>query len=325
MAAKSASILFSQLNGGAVRTALSPLFTYVHSAMLVPWCVVTLVSSWCRYMDNKKKWWPPNFAVSMMELVLDSLQVMILSHLYIVTRHSWFAYSHKTDTSLFLKCYNNLMPSREITTMSMRSPRNVPRLFRSSTPSSMPAFLLSAFLYLKYSTLCLRTSSSQSMDVNIATKRLMHRMWQPRMSMPFTKALPIALVVWPRRRIIRISSTTLWDTLLPNCVQALRWSVWRICLLNNTDVSPLYVLIWSFLQARNRLQMTSTTMPATRFHWAAGFLPLDCWLTEYPVWFTKSFRMFDILSPCIDTRLDFAATLTRYLELATNEDDLTPE
>lgn len=28
-----------------------------------------------RYMDNKKKWWPPNFAVSMMELVLDALQV----------------------------------------------------------------------------------------------------------------------------------------------------------------------------------------------------------------------------------------------------------
>ncbi|KAI9254466.1 hypothetical protein BDA99DRAFT_518480 [Phascolomyces articulosus] len=53
LAAKSANILFSQLNGSAVRTALSPLFSY---------------------MDNKKKWWPPNFAVSVMELVLDALQ-----------------------------------------------------------------------------------------------------------------------------------------------------------------------------------------------------------------------------------------------------------
>ncbi|KAI9491919.1 hypothetical protein BDB00DRAFT_789231 [Zychaea mexicana] len=53
LAAKSASILFSQLNGAAVRTALNPLFAY---------------------MDNKQKWWPPNFAVSIMELILDALQ-----------------------------------------------------------------------------------------------------------------------------------------------------------------------------------------------------------------------------------------------------------
>ncbi|KAI8143040.1 hypothetical protein BJV82DRAFT_613248 [Fennellomyces sp. T-0311] len=53
LAAKSATILFSQLNGAAVRTALNPLFAF---------------------MDNKQKWWPPNFAVSMMELVLEALQ-----------------------------------------------------------------------------------------------------------------------------------------------------------------------------------------------------------------------------------------------------------
>ncbi|KAG2220598.1 hypothetical protein INT45_002620 [Circinella minor] len=53
LAAKSANLLFTQLSGSAVRTALSPLFTF---------------------MDNKKKWWPPNFSVSIMELVLDALQ-----------------------------------------------------------------------------------------------------------------------------------------------------------------------------------------------------------------------------------------------------------
>lgn len=26
-------------------------------------------------MDSQEKWWPPNFAVSMMELALDALQV----------------------------------------------------------------------------------------------------------------------------------------------------------------------------------------------------------------------------------------------------------
>lgn len=26
-------------------------------------------------MDSEEKWWPPNFAVSMMELALESLQV----------------------------------------------------------------------------------------------------------------------------------------------------------------------------------------------------------------------------------------------------------
>ncbi|ORY95514.1 hypothetical protein BCR43DRAFT_493111 [Syncephalastrum racemosum] len=53
LAAKSTAHLFGQLNGAAVRTALSPLFVF---------------------MDTKKKWWPPNFAVSIMELVLDALQ-----------------------------------------------------------------------------------------------------------------------------------------------------------------------------------------------------------------------------------------------------------
>ena len=80
LAAKSASVLFSQLNGSAVRTALSPLFAY---------------------MDNKKKWWPPNFSVSIMELVLDALQPQnryllvseVLQQLELLTK------DNKTDVS----------------------------------------------------------------------------------------------------------------------------------------------------------------------------------------------------------------------------------
>ncbi|KAI8099867.1 uncharacterized protein BX664DRAFT_254128, partial [Halteromyces radiatus] len=52
-AAKTAALLFGKANGAGVRLALSPLLGY---------------------MDAKQKWWPPNFAVSSIELVLDSLQ-----------------------------------------------------------------------------------------------------------------------------------------------------------------------------------------------------------------------------------------------------------
>lgn len=30
-----------------------------------------------RYMNEKEKWWPPNLAVNIMKLVLDSLQVCL--------------------------------------------------------------------------------------------------------------------------------------------------------------------------------------------------------------------------------------------------------
>ncbi|KAI9487726.1 MAG: hypothetical protein EXX96DRAFT_593710 [Benjaminiella poitrasii] len=53
LAAKTIALLFSKTNGGTVRLALVPLF---------------------KFMDSKEKWWPPNFAVSMVELALDSLQ-----------------------------------------------------------------------------------------------------------------------------------------------------------------------------------------------------------------------------------------------------------
>ncbi|KAI8367465.1 uncharacterized protein BYT42DRAFT_586339 [Radiomyces spectabilis] len=53
LAAQTMTILFNKLNGAAVRLALAPLFSF---------------------LDAKDKWWPPNFAVSVMELVLESLQ-----------------------------------------------------------------------------------------------------------------------------------------------------------------------------------------------------------------------------------------------------------
>ncbi|KAI8065585.1 hypothetical protein BC940DRAFT_303764 [Gongronella butleri] len=52
-AAKTTSLLFEKANGASVRLALSPLIGF---------------------MDTKQKWWPPHFAVSTMELVLESLQ-----------------------------------------------------------------------------------------------------------------------------------------------------------------------------------------------------------------------------------------------------------
>ncbi|KAF7726779.1 plasma membrane localization protein [Apophysomyces ossiformis] len=53
LAAKTVSSLFNKANGAAIRMVLSPIFGF---------------------MDTKEKWWPPNFAVSIMELVLESLQ-----------------------------------------------------------------------------------------------------------------------------------------------------------------------------------------------------------------------------------------------------------
>jgi len=53
IAAKTAALLFSKANGVAVKLSLGPLFTF---------------------MDTNEKWWPAHFAVSMMELALDSLQ-----------------------------------------------------------------------------------------------------------------------------------------------------------------------------------------------------------------------------------------------------------
>ncbi|CAO3619518.1 unnamed protein product [Cunninghamella echinulata] len=53
LAAKTTSLLFKNANGASVRLALNPIFGY---------------------MDAKEKWWPPNFAVSTLELVLESLQ-----------------------------------------------------------------------------------------------------------------------------------------------------------------------------------------------------------------------------------------------------------
>ncbi|KAG0177976.1 plasma membrane localization protein [Apophysomyces sp. BC1021] len=53
LAAQTMSMLFNKLNGGPIRIALTSLFGF---------------------MDAKEKWWPPDFAVSFMELVLDSLQ-----------------------------------------------------------------------------------------------------------------------------------------------------------------------------------------------------------------------------------------------------------
>ncbi|CAO3616173.1 unnamed protein product [Cunninghamella blakesleeana] len=53
LAAKTTSLLFQHANGAGVRLALHPIFGY---------------------MDAKEKWWPPNFAVSTLELVLESLQ-----------------------------------------------------------------------------------------------------------------------------------------------------------------------------------------------------------------------------------------------------------
>ncbi|KAG2209067.1 hypothetical protein INT46_011465 [Mucor plumbeus] len=53
IAAKTTALLFSKANGVAVKLSLGPLFTF---------------------MDTNEKWWPASFAVSMMELALDSLQ-----------------------------------------------------------------------------------------------------------------------------------------------------------------------------------------------------------------------------------------------------------
>ncbi|KAI8327241.1 hypothetical protein BD560DRAFT_361587 [Blakeslea trispora] len=53
LAAKTAVILFSKINGVAVKLALSPLFDF---------------------MDKHKKWWPNTFAVAIMKLALESLQ-----------------------------------------------------------------------------------------------------------------------------------------------------------------------------------------------------------------------------------------------------------
>ncbi|KAG0186009.1 plasma membrane localization protein [Apophysomyces sp. BC1034] len=53
LAAKTISTLFNKANGAAIRMVLNPIFGF---------------------MDAKEKWWPPNFAVSIMELVLESLQ-----------------------------------------------------------------------------------------------------------------------------------------------------------------------------------------------------------------------------------------------------------
>ncbi|KAL9553258.1 hypothetical protein MBANPS3_003367 [Mucor bainieri] len=53
IAAKTTALLFSKANGVAVKLSLSPLFAF---------------------MDTNEKWWPAHFAVSMMELALDSLQ-----------------------------------------------------------------------------------------------------------------------------------------------------------------------------------------------------------------------------------------------------------
>ncbi|KAI7908324.1 uncharacterized protein BX663DRAFT_528761 [Cokeromyces recurvatus] len=53
LAAKTVALLYSKTNSGTFKLSLNPLFTF---------------------MDAEEKWWPPNFVVSMMELVLDSLQ-----------------------------------------------------------------------------------------------------------------------------------------------------------------------------------------------------------------------------------------------------------
>ncbi|KAI8340545.1 hypothetical protein BC941DRAFT_417525 [Chlamydoabsidia padenii] len=52
-AAQTTSLLFGKANGAGIRLALGPLFSY---------------------MDAKQKWWPPHFAVSSSELVLESMQ-----------------------------------------------------------------------------------------------------------------------------------------------------------------------------------------------------------------------------------------------------------
>ncbi|KAI8636865.1 hypothetical protein BD408DRAFT_425439 [Parasitella parasitica] len=52
-AAKTTALLFSKANGVAVKLSLEPLF---------------------KFTDDNEKWWPANFAISMMELALDSLQ-----------------------------------------------------------------------------------------------------------------------------------------------------------------------------------------------------------------------------------------------------------
>ncbi|KAG2214014.1 hypothetical protein INT47_001285 [Mucor saturninus] len=53
VAAHTISILFNKVTGPSVRLSLVPLF---------------------EYMNKKEKWWPPNLAVNIMKLVLDSLQ-----------------------------------------------------------------------------------------------------------------------------------------------------------------------------------------------------------------------------------------------------------
>ncbi|KAI8333974.1 hypothetical protein BC941DRAFT_515970 [Chlamydoabsidia padenii] len=60
VAAKTATLLFGKINGTGIRLALGTLLNY---------------------LDSNEKWWPPNFAVASVELVLDSLQAQYRYHL----------------------------------------------------------------------------------------------------------------------------------------------------------------------------------------------------------------------------------------------------
>jgi hypothetical protein len=86
IAAHTISILFNKLTGPTVRLSLVPLFGYIDHGIYI---VKRKLMLPYRYLNDKDQWWPPNLAVNIMKLVLDSLQVSYKTMQHII-RYSIF-------------------------------------------------------------------------------------------------------------------------------------------------------------------------------------------------------------------------------------------
>ncbi|CDH49207.1 protein efr3 [Lichtheimia corymbifera JMRC:FSU:9682] len=268
MAAKSASILFSQLNGGAVRTALSPLFTY---------------------MDNKKKWWPPNFAVSMMELVLDSLQ----------PQNRYLLVSEVLQQLDAIKGNNDDV--YEITEKRASLISILDTILNASIPLvgiSVLEVLNSLFTHLIKSVHG-REYCDEAPDASDVTATYVYAVHQGL-----------------AHSIGGLASQTYYQNQLNDIVGYIIAKLRAGTALERVEDLPIEQYRRVALVCLDLIVSTSKESAADdEYNNAGNEISLSSWLPA-----------IGLLTDRIpDTRLDFAATLTRYLELATNEDDLTPD
>ncbi|KAI9315520.1 hypothetical protein BX666DRAFT_1878752 [Dichotomocladium elegans] len=273
IAAKSATILFNQLNGGSVRTALHPLFTY---------------------MDNKKKWWPPNFAVSMMELVLDALQVSYPPDLFQPQNR----YLLVSDILQQLEAIKTDNGSYEISEKSAALVSILDTILNANVPMvgiSVLEVLNSLFTHLIKS-LNGRNYRREAPDPSNANATYEYAVHQGL-----------------AHSIGGLASQTYYQNQLNDIVGYIIAKLRAGTPLDYVEDMPIHqyrnvaLICLEMIIAASKESLDNDSYDS-----AANGIALTSWIPALGLLTDKH----------LDTRLDFAATLTRFLEVTTNEADL---